>query len=297
MKKFKINKALAFSILLLLPLTSKASLYQAIDWVTDNSFTQGIEGPAVNKDGVLFAVNYQEEGTIGKVSGQNKAEVFIRLPEGSIGNGLRFDHKDNLYIADYTGHNIFKVNANSQEVQLYNHTPTMNQPNDLAITDNGLLFASDPNWQNSSGQIWLIDKNKHSHCLEKNMGTTNGIEVSPDNKKLYVNESVQGNVWVYDLNEQGKISNKKLLFKFNDYGLDGMRTDSQGNLYIARYGAGMVAVLSPQGKLLKKIPLKGKFPTNLAFGGPNGKTLFVTMQKRGAIESFRTEFSGRRYRQ
>ena len=59
------------------------------------------------------------------------------------------------------------------------------------------------------------------------MGTTNGIEVSPDETKLYVNESVQKNIWVYDLDSDGNISNKKLFYSFEDYGLDGMRCDNQ----------------------------------------------------------------------
>ena len=118
------------------------------------------------------------------------------------------------------------------------------------------------------------------------MGTTNGIAVSPDNRVLYVNESVQRNVWQYQLDNDGNLSNKKLLINFTDFGLDGMRTDPQGNLYIARYGKGVIAVVSPQGKLLREVELKGRFPTNLAFGGNNGDQVFVTMQKRGAIETF-----------
>ena len=77
--------------------------------------------------------------------------------------------------------------------------------------------------------------------------------------------------------------------------MDGMRTDRDGNLYIARYGAGQVAVLSPNGKLIKTIALKGKHPTNVAFGGENGKQVFVTMQKRGAIETFENDIAGRNY--
>jgi sugar lactone lactonase YvrE len=118
------------------------------------------------------------------------------------------------------------------------------------------------------------------------MGTTNGIAVSTDNKFLYVNESVQRNVWRYKLDSQGNVSNKTLLINFADHGLDGMRTDQHGNLYIARYGKGVIAILSPQGKLIREVALKGLFPTNLTFGGINGKQVFVTMQKRGAIESF-----------
>jgi sugar lactone lactonase YvrE len=115
------------------------------------------------------------------------------------------------------------------------------------------------------------------------MGTTNGIEVSPDGKKLYVNESVQRKIWVYDIENNGTIINKKLLYSFKDFGLDGMRCDSKGNLYICRFDKGTVVILSPKGKFLKEIKLKGSKPTNITFSN-DFKTFYVTMADRGCIE-------------
>ncbi len=121
--------------------------------------------------------------------------------------------------------------------------------------------------------------------------------VSPDETKLYVNESEQRNVWVYDLSPAGEISNKRLLVKFPDFGVDGMRCDEKGNLYITRYGKGTVVVISPQGKQLQEIRLKGEKPTNIVFGGLDGKTCYVTtLADRGCIETFRTEFARRSFR-
>ena len=120
-----------------------------------------------------------------------------------------------------------------------------------------------------------------------------GIEVSPDGRRLYVNESVQRRVWAYDIDAGGGVSGKRLLIAFDDHGLDGMRTDERGNLYIARYGAGTVAIVSPQGTLLREVALAGRKPTNLAFGGRDGRSVFVTLQDRGAIETFRSAHRGR----
>ena len=278
-------------------------LYQSEDWVKDGTFTQGIEGPAVAKEGSLYVVNYQQEGTIGKVTGKNQVELFVQLPNESVGNGIRFEGSGNMYIADYVNHNVLYIsseniaekNNTSNKVELYAHAPQMNQPNDIAIMDNGILFASDPNWAKNSGQLWRISKDRNISLLEQSMGTTNGIEVSPDNKTLYVNESVQGNIWRYKLSDNGSISDKKLLIHFNNHGLDGMRTDTQGNVYVARYGKGVIAIISPSGELMREVKLKGLFPTNVAFGGIDGKTVFVTMQKRGAIETFFSEYKGRSF--
>ncbi|MEO6188349.1 MAG: SMP-30/gluconolactonase/LRE family protein, partial [Ginsengibacter sp.] len=132
--------------------------------------------------------------------------------------------------------------------------------------------------------------------LEDNMGTTNGIEVSPDGKNLYVNESVQRKVWVYDLSDSGTLSNKRILTEFPDFGMDGMRCDTDGNLYIARHGKGTVAKISPEGKLLEEIKLTGKLPSNIAFGGEDGLTIFSTLQDRGNIEMFRVDKPGRSFK-
>ncbi len=274
--------------------SGSAAPYQSEDWITDHVFTSGIEGPAVSREGHLYVVNYRQQGTIGRVTGKNKVELFVRLPNGSIGNGIRFDDQGNMYIADYVNHNILLVKStqfnsvavNKVGIDIYAHSSAMHQPNDIAIMNNGTIFASDPNWANNSGNLWRINKDRQVVLLESGMGTTNGIAVSTDNKSLYVNESIQGNVWKYDIDDLGNISNKSLLVNFTDHGLDGMRTDQQGNLYIARYGKGTIAVVSAQGKLINEIQLKGKFPTNVAFGGTDHKRVFVTMQKRGAIETF-----------
>ena len=110
------------------------------------------------------------------------------------------------------------------------------------------LYASDPNWKNNTGNLWRIDTDGKVTQLEANVGTTNGIDVSPDNKTLYVNESVQRKIWAYDLSVDGEISNKRLLIEFPDFGMDGMRCDAKGNLYITRHGKGTVAKVSPSRK-------------------------------------------------
>ena len=267
-----------------------------VDVVVDGTFTEGIEGPAVGPDGALYAVNYARQGTIGRVAmhpGGARAELYLELPAGSIGNGIRFDARGRMYVADYTAHRVLRIDPHDRSIVEHAHDPRMHQPNDIAIAPDGTLYASDPRWAQGDGQLWRIDQDGSTHLLETGMGTTNGIEVSPDGRTLYVNESVQRRVWAYDIGEGGMLSGKRLLVAFDDHGLDGMRCDGAGNLYIARYGAGRVAVVSPQGALLHEVALRGERPTNLAFGGEDGRTVFVTLQDRGAIESFRAAWPGR----
>ena len=293
-----LNKLVSISLFLVLaacgnPPQESETLYQASDFTSEGEFTTGIEGPATDTKGYTYVVNFAEQGTIGRVSPEGKSELFVHLPEGSIGNGIRINQTGQLFIADYTQHNVLKIDPATKAISVHAHDTSMNQPNDLAISKNGTLYASDPNWKASTGQLWRIDTDGSTHLLEAAMGTTNGVEVSPDETHLYVNESVQRNVWVYDLSPDGEISNKRLLHQFTDFGMDGMRCDIKGNLFITRHGKGTVAVLSPEGELLHEITLKGKKPSNISFGGSDGRTCYITLQDRGNLESFPSEHPGR----
>ena len=94
----------------------------------------------------------------------------------------------------------------------------------------------------------------------------------------------------------GDVGGKHLLIEFPDFGMDGMRCDIRGNLYIARFGKGTVVKVSPQGKVLQEIALQGKRPTNVAFGGKDGRMVYVTLQDQGNLESFRVDSPGREWK-
>jgi gluconolactonase len=271
---------------------SSSELFKSAVLTPVNSFTSGVEGPATDKSGIVYAVNLDHQGTIGQITPEAKASIFIELPGGSIGNGIRFDSRGNMLIADYINHNILKVDMKTTMVTVFAHEPLMTQPNDIAIDNKDRLYASDPDFKAGTGRIWRIDTDGKVTFLDS-LGTANGIEVSPDGKTLYVNASHK--VWAYDLAPDGNVSNKHLLIEFSDFGMDGMRCDIKSNLYIARFGKGTVAEVSPQGKIIREIPLTGKRPTNVAFGGKDGRTMYVTLQDQGNLEYFRVDIPGREW--
>ncbi|UYK80015.1 SMP-30/gluconolactonase/LRE family protein [Xanthomonas sacchari] len=289
----------ALALLLAAPAGAQEPLFHARDLVGDGVFTDKIEGPATGPDGALYVVNFAHDGSIGRVQrdadGRGQATLFVDLPNGSIGNGIRFDRRGRMYVADYGQHRILRIALRSKRIEVYATLPGAFQPNDIAMAPDGTLYASDPDWKHDGGQLWRIDRDRSAHLIETGMGTTNGIEVSPDGKRLYVNESVQRRIWVYDRAADGAVSNKRLFASFADAGLDGMRCDVDGNLYVARYDAGKVIVLAPDGTLLHEVATKGRKPTNLAFGGADGRDVDVTLQDRGAIETFRSDRPGREH--
>ena len=283
--KFLINILVGLFILLALYNCSEAP-QQTEDFTEEFVFTPGIEGPAVNAEGDLFAVNFAKEGTIGRISKSGIGEVFISLPDGSIGNGIRFDLDGNMFVADYMGHKVYRIKKGTKNPEVWAQDSTMSQPNDLALGEGGILYLSDPNWAESTGRLWMVTPEREILLLEEGMGTTNGVEVSPDNKTLYVNESVQRVIWKYDIQNDGKLTNKKEFIRFADFGLDGMRCDTDGNLYVARYDKGTIAIISPDGNIIHEVLLKGKKPSNITFGGEKGLNCYVTMADRGCIETF-----------
>ena len=283
MNHYKNIIAIISVTMLFLSTYSCSKAFQITDYVPEGSFTSGVEGPATDDHGNVYAVNYQEEGTIGIINRNGDHSTFVKLPNGSIGNGIRFGREHQMFVADYTNHNILEIDMRTKSIEIYAHEDTANQPNDIAIAPNKTLYASDPNWADGTGNIWKVTKENGFELLENNMGTTNGIEVSPDGKKLYVNESVQRKVWVYDILKNGDIKNKKELISFEDFGLDGMRCDAAGNLYVCRYDKGSIAVVSDTGKLIREIKTKGKKPSNLTFSN-DYKYIYVTIADRGCLE-------------
>jgi signal peptidase len=281
------------------PIFAAEALFQSKPITPAGEYTFGIEGPAADAQGNLYVVNFNKPGTIGKVpAGASQSELFAVLPEGSIGNAIRFDREGRMFVADYKKHNIFTVSPDGKEVTLYFHSDDFNQPNDMTIAADGTIYASDPHWKRHDGQVWRISKSADERIVgermiaDRRMSTTNGIDLSPDGKTLYVGESDTREIWSYRI-DGARLLSPKLVKRFDDFSIDGLRTDIDGNLLVARILKGTIAMLSPQGKLKREIRLSAKEPTNLAFGGKDGRTVFITQRQGGFIESFRAARPGR----
>ena len=314
--------SLIFSILA--ALTGGAVMAVAQQGVTSKRFTATdeytgqIEGPAVDPNGNLYVVNFSKPGTIGRIkAGANVSEQFAMLPilppaKGqspiqSRGSGIRFDRQGRMYVAAFNTHRIFVFEPDQTTPQVY-FEAAFNQPNDIAITADGTLYASDPARSAKTGQIWRITRDANGKgkgqimtSTRLKMGITNGIDLSPDDQTLYVSESVTGQIWSYRI-EGNHLKNHDMLISFHT-DVDGLRTDADGTIFVARPDEGVIGMLKPDKTALPDIKTEGKSPNNLTFGGPDGRTVFVTqvVQKanpkdnKGYVESFRAERPGREF--
>jgi signal peptidase len=127
------------------------------------------------------------------------------------------------------------------------------------------------------------------------MGATNGLDLSPDGKTLYVSESNKREIWRYRIDGSKLVDHKMIAnFPINPNSeVDGLRTDVDGRIFLARLSAGKIAILMPDGTPVREVTTTTKGPNNLTFGGPDGRTVFVTQSVGKYVESFRTDRPGR----
>jgi len=268
-------------------------LFAARDLTAPGTFSRNAEGPEFTRTGRLFVVNCERDGTVCEVHPDGRVEVVVSLEGESVANAIREASDGTLLLADYKGHNILRLDLESRRVSVATHEPRFNQPNDLALASGDVLYASDPDWKHGTGRIWRINPAGQAVIVSEVMGTTNGLALSPDGRLLYVAESVQRRIWVFHVTTDGRLAMRRLFAEFPDYGLDGIKCDTEGRLYVTRYGKGTVAVLAPSGALVREVELPGKNVSNIVFGGPDGRTAFVTFQDRGNVGWFFIDVPGR----
>src|ERR1700686_150587 len=193
---------LVVAVLIASTVTAQEAPFQSRQITPAGEYTFGIEGPAVDAKGNLYVGNFGKPGTMGKLPvGASQSELFAVLPEGSIGNAIRFDRDGRMYVADYKKHNILLVGPDGKAVETYFHSDDFNQPNDLTIATDGTIYASDPHWKKHDGQIWRIAKSADGNVVgekmtaDRKMSTTNGIDLGPDGKTLCVGEPVTREIW------------------------------------------------------------------------------------------------------
>lgn len=265
-------------------------LFQSRDLLPEGSFVRNADGPEFDTQGNLYVASPNKKGSIGVLkAGDSEMTILFDLPDGGASAGMRFSRQGHLYICDYVKHRIHRYDPMTGSLTTFVDQPDMNQPNDLTITADGTLYVSDPSWHSKKpGHLWKVSPSGEVTRLLTGVRAANGIELSPDESKLYFTESISGALLVLDLNGPADEGPRRL-YKFAPDTVDGIRTDKNGVIYVARIKDGSIDRISPEGALLSRIPLIGKDPTNMTFGGPDGRTVVVTVRDRKNVEVFRAD--------
>ena len=294
--------------------TPGPSVGQQVEVATSIAFT---EGPTIDRQGNVYFTDITNQ-RIMKLSADGVLSTY-RQPSNAA-NGLLIDPEGRLVACEgatfeqpgvkVTGkprvtRTELKTGAIEVLADSYEGKPLVG-PNDVTMDGKGRLYFTELN----GAAVYRIDApGKIARILAApEIASPNGIQISPDDRKLYLIESNRGPqgprlIRSYDLQPDGTVRNMQVLYDFfPGRSADGMSIDVDGNIYAS---AGMnqlrgssetldtktgVYVISPAGKLLKFIPIPEDFITNNAFGGPDMKTLYVTAGK--TLYKVRTDIAG-----
>ncbi len=245
-----------------------------------------IEGPVWHPDGFLLFSDIPAN-TIYKWTPNQKPTVF-RRPSGKA-NGNTLDREGRLISAEHENRRVSRTEKDGKVVTIASQyeEKQLNSPNDLAVQSDESVYFTDPPYGIQSEQeelgfygVYRIAPDGKVTLLVKDFVRPNGIAFSPDEKKLYVNDSEQGHIRVFDVKPDGTLENGKIFAEMKDPSKngvpDGMKVDEQGNVYST--GPGGVWVFSPAGELLGIIEVP-EAATNVAWGDKDYKTLYITASK------------------
>lgn len=234
------------------------------------------EGPAVDADGNIFFTDIPNN-RIHKWSLAGELSIFRENSGGA--NGLFFDKAGNLIACEGNNRRLVSIDKKGRVSVLadkYNNKP-FNKPNDLWIDPKGGVYFSDPAYgteivQDGEHVYYLAADRKKVIRVIDDMVRPNGVIGTSDGKILYVADRVADKTYVYTINDDGTLSNKKL---FAPEGADGMTIDNEGNVYITTSG---ISVYNSAGEKIETIEVPEQ-PSNVCFGGKDNQTLFITARK------------------
>ncbi|MDR0537204.1 MAG: SMP-30/gluconolactonase/LRE family protein [Tannerellaceae bacterium] len=238
------------------------------------------EGPAADRYGNVFFTD-QPNDRIWKWS--IKGELSLFAEKQGRANGLYFDKKGRLLSCSDLDNEIWSIGMDGQHDVLisgYDGKP-FNGPNDLWQHPNGGIYFTDPLYvrnywtrnpemQLTGQHLYFLAPDGKLSRMDTAYTQPNGIVGTPDGKKLYVADIGARKTFVYTIQPDGSLADRKL---FTEMGSDGMTIDSEGNIYLTGRG---VTVFNPAGEQIEHIDVDARWTANVCFGGKDRKTLFIT---------------------
>jgi gluconolactonase len=316
------SKLFAVAVLLTCGCSPGPQLFEPDAELVDYGDIGAGEGPAWHPDKGLY---YSGGGRVTLRTLEGELQN-VELPGGGA-NGLMIDPQMRLVACQPGARRVIRIeNDGSLTVLADNYEGAkFNSPNDLTIDSQGRIYFSDPRYGNRDGMeirdeadgivegVYRIDApGEVVQVIADEVDRPNGLLVSPNDEYLYVADNNNNNVggartlWRFNLSEDGSIdpATKKIIFDWQDgRGPDGLEMDTTGRLWVAAgrnepvppyetnaFDAG-VYILSPDGELLDTIPIPRDETTNVAFGGEDLKTLYITAG--GSLFSMRAAVPGR----
>jgi len=277
-------------------------------------FTSGLsvpEGPVLLPDGSWLVVEMgADRGCVTHISPDGKTKRVIAKTGRP--NGLAVDREGIIWVAESQVPSLLRLTMDGKvevfltecdgEPFLFPNDLAFGPEGDLYMTDSGILIGDfapggkvRPDYMTApmDGRVYKINvKTREIRKLDSGMRFTNGIAFGPD-KHLYVNEMITATVYRYQWRDGEIVSGCEVFGNVADPDSpadmrfpDGQKFGANGYLYVAVFGQRDVTVLGPAGAVVERMKTKGRMPTNLAFGPPGSKKIYVTEDEFGTMEAF-----------
>jgi len=256
---------------------------------------QFTEGPVWHSREQTLTFSDVRGGAMYRWTERGGAQVF-RQPSG-VGNGNTYDPQMRLLTCEHEGRRVSRTAADGTVETLVSHYQgkQLNSPNDVICTRDGDVIFTDPPYglRRPDGTfgpqeipfngVYRFSVSGELTVLVDDFERPNGLVLSQDGARMYVADTAHEHVRVFDVAPNGSLRNGKIFVAGFAATVgaaatarpDGMKLDSQGNLYVAANTAEGIWIFSPQGDLLGNIALP-ETPANLAWGGAGWRTLFIT---------------------
>lgn len=280
------------------------------------------EGPIAMPDGSVVLVEI-ERGTLSRVINDGVVEVVADLGGGPNGaaigpdghcyvcnNGGMIFHTSSTSLLypggqpdNYIGGCIQRVKLDTGEFEtIYDGCDgqSLRGPNDIVFDEHGGFWFTDHGKirgreRDITGVFYARADGSFIEEAIFPLEGPNGIGLSPNEKTLYVAETVPGRTWAFDIIEPGKVDqrSKRMLALMPDYHLfDSLAVDAEGNVCVATIINGGITIHSPDGESVKHVPMPDRITTNICFGGKGLKTAYVTLSTTGKLAAMDWENPG-----
>jgi gluconolactonase len=243
------------------------------------------EAPVLDEQGNIY-ISEPYRGPITRVTPDGEVSVWAET-EGA--NGHRILEDGSHLVCDRVRRAVLKLDENGQEMAVAASTcgeAALRHPNDIVLDARGGFYFTDPRrgQDDPIGRVCYVDAQGQSHIVAQWEGFPNGITLSPDGDVLYVAEFSRNEILRFPITAPGEVGPESLFAQLPQgegvslFGPDGIMFGPEGYLYVAHFGMGTIHVLNAQGELVRSLPAgeKNAWSSNLAFGGPNLRTLYIT---------------------
>lgn len=279
------------------------------------------EGPVVMPDGSVVLVEIRAQ-KLTRIYPDGRKETIATIPGGPNGAALGPDGKmyicnnggfswapgprGNLMPgaprpSEYIGGSLQRVDLASGKVETLFDTcgeHPLKGPNDLVFDKQGGLWFTDLGKRRARdmdvGALYYM-KPGATELIEAvhPLLPANGVGLSPDEKTVYVAETPTARLWAFDIGQSGEVVPREVIYRgemgrplagLGGYQMfDSLAVEASGNICVATLISGCISVIAPDGKLVEQVPTGDNVTTNIAFGGPELKTAYITLSGKGEL--------------